>query len=102
MHKNLGLLVFGFIGYTAIMAQEQVVLQDNFESEEGTFSVGDKGEYTSEIKDGHFAVKIKPNKSYWFTNYTDIDTKEENFTYEATIEQKKGSKSTYYGIVIGL
>jgi OOP family OmpA-OmpF porin len=100
--KKTNLLTFLFLFIIEISAQNQLVLEDHFDTDKNTFSTNKTGQYENSIQNGHYTIKIKPNSAFWFTNYSDIDPKEDNFSYEATIEQKKGAKSTYYGLVIGL
>lgn len=101
MKRGILLLAFMFI-IIASYSQEQLVLADDFSEDKATLkSISDK-KYQAEVIDGHYRIKINTNSAYWFTNYTSIDTKEENFSYEAIIEQKKGAKSTYFGLVFGL
>ncbi len=83
-------------------SQEQLVLSDDFSNDIATFKSVSDNKYQSKVVDGHYQIKIIANSAYWFTNYTNIDTKEENFSYEAVLEQKKGASSTYFGLVFGL
>jgi OOP family OmpA-OmpF porin len=96
-------IVLPFIILTSFLSVHgQIVLNDDFSEDKGTFTNASKSEYQSRVENGHFLIKVIAKSAYWFTNYADIDPQEENFSYEASIEQKKGAKSTYYGLVFGL
>lgn len=77
-------------------------MEDDFNTDKGTFTVENQKEFQTSIKNGYYNITVKPKKAHWFYRYYDIVTENDNFTVETTIEQKKGSKNTYYGLLIGL
>jgi outer membrane protein OmpA-like peptidoglycan-associated protein len=88
--------------FTSHVFAQNVLVDDDFFTDNHTFVSESTHQYQTEVKNGAFIMNIKANDAFWFYQYFSLDNTEENFTLEATLEQKKGAKSTYYGLVIGL
>ncbi len=101
--KKIILLYFTVISSLTILAQETILINEEFNDNTNNWYIADDENLKTDVTKGHYQFENKTTSSRWiFTTINNLSADEEDFTIEIKLKQTKGDKDLAQGILFSL